>query len=513
MKILNKSTISKKVGDMDGSFGDILDYHVKYTPNKEFLIDISSNKNFTYIEFVGMVNKTAKYLLQQGVVRGDIVSIVLENSWTYLCFYFAGIKLGVVVNPFPVSLSVQELIRYFSYVEPKLVVIDSKMMKELIKEELSYPVMGVDEYDFYNFINAYDEQLSFPDCKSDEPACLYYSSGTTASPKGILISHENMISNISSVVEGFRFNSDEKHLIFLPLGHTASINYSMLPCLFVGGTIVLAKSIWSIRNNFWEIISKYCITYLEMVPTSLFMILNMKKIRGGLDISSLKWIGCGSSQLLISQQTEFQEKFGVSVGNLYGLSETGPSHIDYPLDDKWEHGSIGFPLSVNECKIIDGNGCECRVGELGEIILKGSNVFIGYYKNSDTYNKVVRDDFFHTGDKGYKGADGRFYFSGRVKDIIIKGGVNILPGEIEEILSEHPKVGEVAVIGIPDEILGEEICAILQLTEAVDKDALLKFCASKLSDYKLPKNIIIVDDLPKGPSGKILKRVLRDQYI
>jgi len=362
------------------NFGDILNYYAIKTPSKRFLIDIESGKKFTYVEFNRLVDKTADYLSKQGMTKDDTLSIILDNSWPYLCFYFACIKMGIIVNPFPVSLEPQDLIRYINYVEPKLIATSNNMSKKLSEFSHSYSILEVEENRWADFIENYNEYNLFPICNLDAQACIYYSSGTTDSPKGIMISHRNMLTNIGSIVDGFRFDSQTNHLIFLPLGHTASINYSMLPCLFSGGTITLARSMWHIRNRFWSIISKYRITYVEMVPTALQIILNMNEQNKELDISSLKWIGCGSAQLLLNQQVAFQEKFGIPVGNLYGLSETGPTHIDYPLNPNWKPGSIGFPLSVNECKIFDENNVECSIGECGEIVLKGENIFIGYYK-------------------------------------------------------------------------------------------------------------------------------------
>jgi acyl-CoA synthetase (AMP-forming)/AMP-acid ligase II len=494
------------------NFGDVLDYHAKNTPDKIFIKDLVINTEITFSEFNILVNKTVNYLSQKGIVNGDIVSFILENSWPYLTFYFACIKSGVVVNPFPVNLDPQDLKRYLNYVKPKLIAVNSSVFQKMSGYVFSCPIVEVKESKWYDILDNYPVLIPSNKSNPDDPACLYYSSGTTANPKGILVSHWNMLTNISSIVDHFKFNAEDNHLIFLPLGHTASINYSMLPCLYAGATLTLTRSIWSIRNKFWEIISNKNITYLEMVPTALFIILNLPKPKKELDISSLKWIGCGSSQLMENQQIEFQKKFGVLVGNLYGLSETGPSHYDYPLEKDWKPGSIGFPLSVNECKIIDEKGRICAMGECGEIVLKGENIFIGYYKNDQGYKQAVKNGYFHTGDLGYQGHDGKFYFSGRKKDLIIKGGVNILPAEIEEILSEHPDVGEVAVIGIPDQIVGEDICAVLQLKRHIDEDALFSFCSNKLSAYKIPKKLIIVNALPKGPSGKILKRVLKDKY-
>lgn len=495
------------------NFAEVLEHYRRENPDKIFLVDLESERQFTYSEFSIIVDKTARYLSYKNLPKNSIVSIVIENSWIFLCIYFASLKMGLVINPLPSSLGKQDLKKYFNYVNPALIITNEDTYQNLSSSSSCYPLVGIEELQWFKMLEELKPFCDFPVVDIDTTACLYYSSGTTSSPKGIMISHRNMLSNISSIVCGFKFNKDENHLVFLPLGHTASINYSILPCLLAGGGVVLAKSIWSLRVNFWKVISKYSVTFFEMVPTALLFILNMPKPSKKLKISSLKWVGCGSSQLLVKHQVEFIKKFGIPVGNLYGLSETGPSHIDYPMAPNWQPGSIGYPLSVNSCKIVDKNGKECKVNEIGEIVLKGDNIFIGYYKNEKLYEKSIIDDYFYTGDLGYKANSGKFYFSSRSKDLIIKGGVNILPAEIEEVLSKHSNVAEAVVIGIPNKISGEEVCAILRLKSKVEKSDLLKFCAKELSSYKLPKEIIFVNDFPKGASGKVLKRVLINNYI
>lgn len=497
------------------NFGYILDYHATTVPSKIFIIDLNTGAEFTYSEFNVLVDKTVNYLHGNNLKSGDILSVTLENSVAFLLFYFASLKTGIIINPFPISLEYQELIRYLDYIKPKLAIVNANThgkLEEIYKDAL---VLKIDEKGWLNKLNSYSDLYQKAEFSPDNPACLYYSSGTTGNPKGILFSHRNMLTNISSLVSGFHFTDTDNHLVFLPFGHTAAINYSILPSAFVGATLTIAKSIWSIREDFWEIIARYGITYLEMVPTALQIILNMPQPKRETNISSLKWIGCGSAPLSRHLQVEFEEKFKVRVGNLYGLSETGPTHIDYPLAKDWVCGSIGFPLSVNACKIIDENGKEVSVGEIGEIAIKGENVFIGYYKNQNGYQQVVRDNYFFTGDLGYQDSAGRFYFIDRKKDLIIKGGINIHPGEIEDILIAHPDVGEVSVISVPDQIMGEEIVAFVSLrnNSRIDSDGLISYCKQYLSRYKLPKRIIFVDKLPKGHSGKILRRRLKENYL
>ncbi len=496
-------------------FGDILEYYAAQSPSKVFIIDLALGLEITYGKFNSLVNKTIDFFYKNNLREGDILSVILENSWIFILFYVACLKSGVIINPYPDNVESQDLTRYLDHVEPNLIVVNEDLYANLSKISNKYSIVEVSGKGWLTYLEKFSEVFNKPRLISENTACIYYSSGTTGNPKGILFSHRNMLANISSLVSHFKFTNKEKHLVVLPLGHTAAINYSVLPCLFLGGTIVLAKSIWVIRGKIWEIIEKYKITFLEMVPTTLFIILNMPKPDNNLDLSSLRWIGCGSAPLPKKIQVEFEEKFNIRVGNLYGLSETGPTHVDYPFEDNWSPGSIGFPLSVNVCKIVDDNGLELPNGEAGEIVVKGDNVFVGYYKNDEVYRQVVKNGFFHTGDKGYKDSFGRFYFADRVKDLIIKGGINVHPGEIEEIIISNPAVAEVYIVGMPDQILGEEVCAFVKLKDKLEttSGSLTSYCKRFLSAHKIPKKFIFVDSFPKGPSGKILKRKLRENFF
>lgn len=502
-------------GETIYGFGDILEFHAVQSPGKVFVTDLALEVEITYGEFNSLVNKTIALLYKNNLHEGDILSVILDNSWVFILFYMACLRSGVIINPYPANVESQDLIRYLDHVEPNLIVANEDLCTQLLKITNQYSTIEVCEEGWLAYIERFSEVFNKPKLISVNPACIYYSSGTTGNPKGILFSNRNMLANISSLVSHFKFTNEEKHLVVLPLGHTAAINYSVLPCLFLGATIVLAKEIWGIRGRFWKIIEKHKITFVEMVPTTLFIILNMPKPDKNLDLSSLRWVGCGSAPLPRNKQVEFEEKFNMRVGNLYGLSETGPTHVDYPFEGNWSPGSIGFPLSVNICKIVGDNGKELPNGEVGEIVVKGENVFVGYYKNDELYRQVVRNGFFHTGDKGYKDSFGRFYFADRAKDLIIKGGVNVHPGEIEEIIISNPAVAEVYIVGMPDQILGEEICAFVRLKNKLEtaSENLTSYCKQFLSAHKIPKRFIFVDSFPKGPSGKILKRKLRENYF
>ena len=378
-------------------------------------------------------------------------------------------------------------------------------------------VKFIDDNKFINEISSFctDQFEQNINININDVACIYYSSGTTGSSKYVLYSHKNMVSLTESLVQTFHFTSNTKHLGVLPLGHTAIINYQFLPTLYIGGTLYLAENFNQIRNNVWKIISDYEIDYLQLVPTLIFAMLATKYDEADYSLNkTLSYIGCGSAPLSTESQIKFYEKFNINVANLYGLSESGPSHFDDPRLTDWQPGSIGTPLGVNDCKILDKNFVELKVGEVGQIALKGDNIFIGYYKNVEMYKKSFFENYFLTGDVGYKDETGKFYFSDREKDIIIKAGVNIVPGEIEEIIFKLPDVQSAAVVGIPDEYFGETIIAFIQKSnESLKEDEIMNILVENLQPLKMPSKIIFVDSMPVGPSGKILKRKLREDLI
>jgi long-chain acyl-CoA synthetase len=313
-----------------------------------------------------------------------------------------------------------------------------------------------------------------------------------------------MLNLISSIVRGFKFSDQDKQLAFLPFGHTASINYNILPALLTGCDLYISNGFEFLRSNFFSTLSDCQITYVEIVPTVLFMLNKLKIDVSNLNLSSLSFIGCGSSTLPLGAQKEFINQYNIGVGNLYGLSETGPTHIDDPREKNWQPGSIGFPLDVNECK----------VSEDGELLIKGDNVFIGYYKNNNLYEDVVVNGWFQTGDLGYMD-NGRHYFSDRKKDLIIKGGINIVPMEIEEVIYKHSEILECVVVGREDSIHGEEVVAVCvkngSITEENLSKEILEICRAELSSYKIPKQIYFWEELPKTASHKLLRKDVREK--
>jgi long-chain acyl-CoA synthetase len=423
------------------------------------------------------------------------ISVVLPNGIDYLEANLGALFSRNTFNPIPYFVSPGELRKILGYVKPGVLVTDRQdLVAEFGKE--------------FRIVSPADAAKASPMAASRPAAevdiyALYYSSGTTASPKGVLYSHGNVYSLISSIHKDFKFSEKTRQLALLPFGHTASINYNILPAFYAGSPLFVSQGFEKLRANFFEALKKHEINYVEIVPSVLLMLVNLKHKR--VDLPHLEFVGCGSSTLPLDSQKRFMELYGVKVGNLYGLSETGPSHLDDPREKGWEPGSIGRPLSVNQCKVSPD----------GEILLKGPNVFVNYYQNETLYKEVVQDGWFHSGDLGFE-KDGRYFFADRKKDLIIKSGINVVPAEIEEVIYQSGIVLECAVVAKPDRVHGETIAAALVPKDGVDAATfvpkVMEYCKANLSTYKVPSFTKVLDKIPKTHSGKLLRKKVRELF-
>lgn len=477
-------------------------------PERDYLV--VGDRSWSYGEVDRLIDRCCARFAELGLQPGDIVSAIIENGADYVVLYMASLRFGTIFNPFPFTMEAQDILGYLKHIQPRLVLCRQQHHARLV-EQKDHPVQLLAP----SFLDDLPPQAgAWPmfDPGERSPACLYYSSGTTGNPKCILFSHANMMANISAIVEGFRFDEKDRHLIVLPMGHTASINYSLLPCTLVGGSVVIAASFWSARPRFWSLIRAQRITYVEVVPSVLAALLETPFAEdASADLPALRFIGCGSSTLPHELQRRFIDRFGVKVANLYGLSETGPTHIDYPLDPDWEPGSIGVPLPCNRCFIADEQGQPLPDGETGEIAISGPNVFIEYRGNPSLYDRAVRDGVFFTGDLGRIDEKGRFWFVGRKKELIIKGGVNIAPDEIDEVIYRLPGVAISLTVGKADDYLGEKIHSFIVPADgaALTEADIQAHCRSYLSSSKVPDHISFVAAIPAGHSGKFLRREMQ----
>ncbi len=479
-------------------------------PNDIYCEEINGLK-LTFLELESKVNQCCYYLESLGVSKGQVISIAIPNSISFIILYLASIRSGVIINPCQSSLSSFEIEKNLNFVKSDLLFTHREF--EFDNNQIkARSIIFINDQEFFNLLNNYNNIHFKVDSLEDDVTCYYNSSGTTGNSKYIKYSHKNMLFMMKSVVETFGFNSDSRHFGFLPFAFTSITNYSFLPTIYSGGYILLADNFMSIRTRFWNIINEYQINYIQIVPTIAFTLISSKYT--DLEITSnntLKYIGCGSAPLSIETQKIFQHKFRIPLANLYGLSESGPSHFDDPRADNWKPGSIGKPLFDYECKIIDKAFIEQPDGVVGEFALKGRNLFIGYLDNQQAEREAFNSGYFLTGDLGYKDAYGNFFFNDRKKDLIIRGGVNITPSEIEDVIFSLKGIVSAAVVGSPNPLLGEDIVAFIECNDNFKGLQELKNkLKANLQLIKIPTRIEIINKMPKGPTGKILKKVLRE---
>ena len=495
---------------------ELLESRARATPEKAFLFSESDGRQFTYAEFDAAVNRAASLLASHRVGKGDVVSLLMPNSAEYIIAYFACWKLGALAGPVNSLLKEHETAFVMNNSEAKAVLIHSAFLERLENIRSGLPhLQSVIIFD--------GEAKATNEFKSDEPpvaqlgkdhdAIIIYTSGTTGKPKGCLLTHANVIANARQISEWLHFTDNDRLLTIMPLFHMNAVSVTTISALYAGGSTVISPKFSA--SQFWEIISDYQVTSFGSVATMLSILLNTypEGVPEGLKTDQLRFAMCGSAPVPAEVIKTFEETFDCPVVEGYGLSESTCRSTFNPPNELRRAGSCGLAIG-NEMKVFDDNDREVADGELGEIVLRGENILKGYYKDPEANSIAFRNGWFHTGDIGYRDKDGYFYIVDRKSDMIIRGGENIYPREIDEVLYQHTAVAAAATIGIPDPLYGEEVAAFVVLKDGlkVSEKELITYCTERLADYKCPKSIRIVKDIPKGPTGKLLKRELAKEF-
>jgi len=469
-------------------------------PDKIFLISEADKRQFTYSEFEALVRRVAGMLWANGVRKGDVISLLLPNSVEYVVAYFACWHLGALAGPINSLLKSQEIEYVISNSESKVLLVASEFEPRI--ENKNFIV-----FDDVGKVDAEPIEPARINC--DDEAIIIYTSGTTGKPKGCLLTHGNVIANARQISTWLSFTAADRLLSMMPLFHMNAVSVTTMSALYAGGSTVVTPKFSASR--FWQIISDYQITSFGSVATMLSMLLSSYPdgVPTGLSTKQLRFAMCGSAPVPAEVLKRFEETFNCLVVEGYGLSESTCRSTFNPPDQRRRPGSCGLPIG-NEMRVVDDDDRAVPDGTLGEIVLRGENILKGYYKNPDATEIAFRNGWFHTGDIGYRDADGFYYIVDRKSDMIIRGGENIYPREIDEVLYQHPNVAAAAAVGVPDDLYGEEIAAVIVLKDGtkVSEQEVIDFCKARLADYKCPKSVQFVHDIPKGPTGKLLKREL-----
>jgi long-chain acyl-CoA synthetase len=494
------------------SIPELLKQRVSAAPDKPFLFSEADKRQFTYREFESAVMRTAQLLIANGVRRGDAVSLLLPNSVDYVIAYFACWQIGALAGPINSLLKSQEIAYVISNSEARALLVNSEFLPviETIRNEL--PTLQAiitfdDEADATQGQGAGAEAGALID--EEEEAIIIYTSGTTGKPKGCLLTHGNVIANARQISNWLGFTETDRLLTLMPLFHMNAVSVTTMSSLYASGSTVVSPKFSASR--FWQIISDYQITSFGSVATMLSMLLSTYPdgVPKGLRTEQLRFAMCGSAPVPAEVLRRFEETFHCLVIEGYGLSESTCRSTFNPPDERRRPGSCGLPIG-NEMRVVDDDDQDVPDGELGEIVLRGENVLKGYYKNNEANRTAFRNGWFHTGDIGYRDADGFYFIVDRKSDMIIRGGENIYPREIDEVLYQHPDIAAAAAVGVPDQLYGEEVAAVVVLKPGAktSEQGLIDYCKSQLADFKCPKRVHFVQDIPKGPTGKLLKREL-----
>jgi long-chain acyl-CoA synthetase len=508
-----------KTGVAPSSLGDLLEQRAAAAPEKVFLFSEPDGRQFTYAEFDLAVNRVALMLASRGIGKGDAVSLLMPNSAEYIMGYFACWKLGALAGPVNSLLKEHETAFVMNNSEAKAILLHSEFRDriESIRGQLPH-LTSVIEFDdeaeaTREFAESANVLSTVSPCRKEDDAIIIYTSGTTGKPKGCLLTHGNIISNARQISEWLSFTDRDRLLTIMPLFHMNAVSVTTMSALYAGGSTVISPKFSAKR--FWNVISDYGISSFGSVATMLSMLLNTypEGVPEGLKTEQLRFAMCGSAPVPAEVMKKFEETFNCPVVEGYGLSESTCRSTFNPPDARRRPGSCGLPIG-NEMKVFDDNDCEVPDCELGEIVLRGENILKGYYKNPEATAVAFRNGWFHTGDIGYRDQQGYFFIVDRKSDMIIRGGENIYPREIDEVLYQHAAVAAAATIGIPDQLYGEEVAAFVVLKDGmkVSEENLISHCQKELADYKCPKSIRIVQEIPKGPTGKLLKRELAKEF-
>lgn len=478
----------------------------------------------SYSELDASVSKFANGLKQLGVKKGDHIALIVGNSPHFVIGLYGALRVGATVIPINPIYTADEISYMLQDGDVKAVVaVDlilpilkkiighTPFLEHVILCETTDKVENIPSY-FHTFsqvVNRGEATYDFLELKEEDVAIILYTSGTTGRPKGAMLTHKNIYSNAQDVADYLNINGNDRVVAALPMFHVFCLTVSLNAPLMNGGTILIEPKFSP--SSIFELIQNRQATIFAGVPTMYNFLLQHDKGKKE-HFRTIRLCISGGASMPVALLTHFERKFGVMVAEGYGLSEASPVTCFNPIDRERKAGSIGTSIMNVENKVVNELGEEVEVGQVGELVVKGPNVMKGYYKLPEDTEYALRDGWLYTGDLARMDKEGYFYIVDRKKDLIIVGGYNVYPREVEEVMYAHPDIVEVAVIGVPDPSLGECVkCYVVCNNQEVTEEKLIAYCKEHLAKYKVPSEIEFLKELPKNTTGKILRRALKQQ--
>ncbi|MBA2550909.1 MAG: long-chain fatty acid--CoA ligase [Nocardioidaceae bacterium] len=462
----------------------------------------------SYTELRVAAQRVTALLRARGIGPGDRVGLVLPNVPAFPVLFYGAVAAGAVVVPMNPLLKAREVQYYLEDAGASIVFAWHAMTDEsrAAAQSVGIECVTVDPADFTDLLGEHEPADDVVDRDDEDTVVLLYTSGTTGQPKGAELTHANLVSNAALTAETLvRLEPDDVVMGCLPLFHCFGLTCGLNAAVSAGACLTLIPRFDPAKAL--EVVGRDKVTVFEGVPTMYSAMLNVPD-SDSYDVSSLRTCISGGAAMPVEVMRNFEDAFGCIVLEGYGLSETSPVASFNKPDQERKPGSIGVPVRGVEMRVLDDDGNDVGDGEVGEIAIRGENVMKGYWGSEDATREAIPDGWFRTGDMARQDEDGYYFIVDRKKDLIIRGGYNVYPREVEEALYEHGSVAEVAVIGVADAELGEEVGAAVALKPdaQASEDELREFAKEQLAAYKYPRHVWIVDELPKGPTGKILRR-------
>lgn len=467
-------------------------------------------------------DRVAANLSLLGVKEGEIVSMMMNNSPEFYAVFFGIQKAGAVAGPVNCWWQTSEIEYLLNDSETRVFFVDGDHLhhmeklegktgvEELITNEADTPPGEARKLS--EMLSAAGDSSHSCSITADSPAAILYTSGTTGKPKGALLTHKNLIFAGRAKSLAADLVSEDRAICVLPLFHGAGLLDLSMPCLYSGASIVLRRNFSA--SEFWECVEKYDVTGMYGVPTIYHILLQLDESKT-VDASSLRFGVIGAAPTPIELINEFESRYSMRIIEGYGLTENSGGACLTPTEGTRKVGSAGVPMDSVQIKIFDENDNELPAGEIGEIVIRGEGVMKEYWKKPEETDQTLRGGWLHSGDMGRFDEDGWLYIVDRKKEMIIRGGENIYPKELEDVLFAHPKILEVAVIGVPDQKYGEEImvCAVPQSDMKLTAEEIMDFCRQNMASFKIPRYVKFMDYIPKNIIGKVVKKELKQQIL
>lgn len=490
---------------MGATIHGVLERNARKFPEKDAFITASNR--LTYADMNRTCNRLARYLQGEGIRRGDRIVVMSRNNEHFFYAFFACMKIGAIPMPMNVRLTPKELGAIFQNASAAGVLYEDELAKTVtaLKENLNFYVSIQDAVEDSAHLS--DGNLDVP-IDSRDVCEILFTSGTTGTPKGVVFNHERILSIAAAVSVNFSLSHRDTMLTLMPLSHSAPLNTFFMSGFYCGASHVIGDFT---PKGFLNWIQQEKTTFSFAAPVAYLLAAKDPDL-SSYDLSSMRVFAYGGGPLALASYHHVKKAFqNENFYQVYGLTEAGPNGILlYPEEHLEKAGSIGKNPTVNmEIRVVRSDGTDTSPNEYGEILLTGDSLMLGYDNNPDETNAAMKDGWLYTGDIAYRDEDGYFYIVDRKKDVIISGGVNIYPREVEEVLAKHDAVLESCVVGVPHEEWGETVKAVVVLKGDASEEELRAFAAEHLAEFKCPRIYSFVDELPRNASGKILKQQVK----